>query len=475
MDILRNDGFGLGTQEAVGLQQALFSAFNNTNHASRAPERDIYDLPSSPVSTQPEPSSSPVRSPPEYRVIDLVSEGSTSQAAYPSDGTPSSQQSGHEEEEEEDETQVADMAMNNAVAGFDASASTGIDLKEFTLFRKLPAEIRVMIWKAAIQPRLVVIRDTKACRDHREGKKTEGRAWDYIFSTTPIPGPLFACKEARETMISWGYKLSFSRAYDRLSQARVWYKNDVDILYLAPLEPGAQNSSNYAPMWRRPIDRMKRMAIAFNNTLSGWDSVEIFTIVVYYWCLGSPINLLIVEDHCGHCPLTSGHQTRQSSSDPWTWLQLEEGLTEEKKFPRSSHLDMKFGPLIKAASLSDNAFEPKRLFQDLTDEIRKAFDEKNNKIQSNYGTPLNTPSSISRVMVMKSSQAQALIRARMVHSIAIEDLENDKQELVKSQRKFSEVQKEVEATKKRIEAREASIKMTQKSVEDAVHALHSIA
>ncbi|CAG8952724.1 hypothetical protein HYFRA_00008968 [Hymenoscyphus fraxineus] len=483
MDILRNDGFGLGTQEAVGLQQALLSTFDNTNHATRAPERDIYDLPSSPVSTQHEPSSSPVRSPTEFRVdvIDLVSEGSPSRAASSSDGIPSSQQSDHENEEE-DEIQVANMASNNAVVGLDASANTGIDLKEFTLFRKLPAEIRVMIWKATIQPRLVVIRDTMATRDYREGKETGDRDWDYIFSTTPIPGPIFACKESREAMMSCGYKLSFKRQFHYWRQGRVWYNNEVDILYISPLEPGAQTVFPFIKMdWEKPDFRLKRMAIAFEDEdrlshlrrITSYDrQTDMGKIVFYCRIRGCPMELLLVEEHCGHCPLTSGHQQKQSSSDPWTWLKLEEGLIEEKTFPTNSLLDKRFGPLIKAASLSDNAFEPKKLFHDVIDDLQKAFGERNIRLQTAYG--MNTPS-ISRVMVMKSSQAQALIKARTVHSNSIQDLDNDKQKLVECRRRLSEAQKDVDAAEKRIEAREASIKIAQKSVEDAVHALHSTA
>lgn len=465
MNLLREDNEGLGTQDVLGLQRELFNrirappnqmAAGNAN-VNRSPERDVYDLPSS----SPPRVASLLRAAPPLRLFGLVAKGSSSPLEHRSDNTPSSQRSASSEEPAL--AQDTDIAMFNPPVGrHDAFANTGVNLIEFTLFGKLPLELREMIWKASIQSRLVVVRDTMLARAHREGKEPKRRDWDYLFSTTPIPGTLFACQESRKTMISCGYELRFRRSFARAS--RVWYNNEHDILFLAPLETGAQTIfPAFVHEWDDWTKGVKRAAFA--NVPDGDKTLLHST----YRLFGAPEEILLVEDHCGHCPSTSGYRSQQLLNDPWTCLSIEEGLTAEGTFPAGSNLAKRFGPSISKNDLSSDAHAH---FRSLVTDVKERFQEAKNVREATGQPTFTLPRLISYVMVMESSRAHAMIEARRIHSRTLKQLENDKKELEESQRMLSEAEEKVASAKKQIDAREASIKTTQKSMEQIVRDLH---
>lgn len=82
-------------------------------------------------------------------------------------------------------------------------------LREFTLFPKLPFELRIMIWQYGLQPRIVEIKIRDPQQDSKNGKRiTEGQ-----YSNTPIPILLYTCTESRQALKAAGYELAFGTGY----------------------------------------------------------------------------------------------------------------------------------------------------------------------------------------------------------------------------------------------------------------------
>ncbi|APA08306.1 predicted protein [Sclerotinia sclerotiorum 1980 UF-70] len=86
---------------------------------------------------------------------------------------------------------------------------------QFTRFPNLSAEIRIMIWRKSIEPRLVEV-------------WPKGGKYDGFCSSTPLPGAMTACRESRATVIRF-YSLVFGGTF---IQARIRFNFALDTLYI---------------------------------------------------------------------------------------------------------------------------------------------------------------------------------------------------------------------------------------------------
>lgn len=104
-----------------------------------------------------------------------------------------------------------------------------MSLQSFTLFPKLPPEVRDMIWGCTIQPRLVRVRETSSTRAHQAYMSPDESHHQY--SDSPIPYSLHTCRESRASMIKYGYVLTFGTSSQ---EPQTWFNFKCDVLYLQP-------------------------------------------------------------------------------------------------------------------------------------------------------------------------------------------------------------------------------------------------
>ncbi|CEI60419.1 unnamed protein product [Fusarium venenatum] len=133
----------------------------------------------------------------------------------------------------------------------------------FTFFGKLPPQIRIKIYIFAKPPRTVSLGLVKVSYDEWLAQcwesKPQGRftwvRWDHlgdylIRSITQIPALLYTCKESREELGNYGYKVTF--AYTRSPGKRgprMWFNYHRDALYL-PLHHWTCDEPSYNPCKR---------------------------------------------------------------------------------------------------------------------------------------------------------------------------------------------------------------------------------
>jgi hypothetical protein len=94
----------------------------------------------------------------------------------------------------------------------------------FAPFRLLPTELRLCIWQMARPgPRIVGLLKSKY--------------YPAVYSKTPIPGMLHACRESHDVALQW-YKLMFTRELDdeeivnkRFCYPRTYFDPETDIFY----------------------------------------------------------------------------------------------------------------------------------------------------------------------------------------------------------------------------------------------------
>jgi hypothetical protein len=93
----------------------------------------------------------------------------------------------------------------------------------FHPFPRLPAELRLQIWESTVEPRSV---DVQVCPKWTVGDKTYST---YLASSTPVPGPLHTCREARNQGL---YQQAFSElaASDGSGRPYVWANLDIDVI-----------------------------------------------------------------------------------------------------------------------------------------------------------------------------------------------------------------------------------------------------
>ncbi|KAK0658048.1 hypothetical protein B0T16DRAFT_386479 [Cercophora newfieldiana] len=107
----------------------------------------------------------------------------------------------------------------------------------FHSFPKLPPELRVKIYRMAIQPRFVELLEPSPWFDYDEHEgitEEEREQWareGRLFSLAPIPSLLHTCFESRRTLIEEGYELAFG--YQGSSyKIGTWFCFDHDALFL---------------------------------------------------------------------------------------------------------------------------------------------------------------------------------------------------------------------------------------------------
>lgn len=96
--------------------------------------------------------------------------------------------------------------------------------ERFTLFSKLPIELRTIIWKLALEPRVIEIR--KFVVDCSPAAETyeEDRGF---FNFEAVPNVLQACQDSRRAVIAM-YPLSFGSVWYK---PRVRFNTELDTLY----------------------------------------------------------------------------------------------------------------------------------------------------------------------------------------------------------------------------------------------------
>jgi hypothetical protein len=94
----------------------------------------------------------------------------------------------------------------------------------FAPFQLLPTELRLRVWNLARpEPRIV--------------RLLKSKYYPAVYSKTPIPGMLHACRESHDVALQW-YKLMFSRELDddeiinqRFLYPRTYFDLENDVLY----------------------------------------------------------------------------------------------------------------------------------------------------------------------------------------------------------------------------------------------------
>ncbi|KAF2119738.1 hypothetical protein BDV96DRAFT_352009 [Lophiotrema nucula] len=106
----------------------------------------------------------------------------------------------------------------------------------FHLFPRLPFELRARIWELTVEPRTVDVRIK-----HREYKPP------LLVSSTPVPGPLQACQEARNLQL---YQQAFSEIPRSGTERRyIWVNMDIDLISIG--KTSFKSYKTVAPMIHR--------------------------------------------------------------------------------------------------------------------------------------------------------------------------------------------------------------------------------
>ncbi|RDL37337.1 uncharacterized protein BP5553_04770 [Venustampulla echinocandica] len=95
---------------------------------------------------------------------------------------------------------------------------------DFSYFPKLPAELRLMIWKFA-RPEGRIIRIKPRSKRHLRLKHTSPLEMRALYSTAKVPAMLHACLESRVVAQKW-YKLSFGTTLYGEPQTYFDYEQD---------------------------------------------------------------------------------------------------------------------------------------------------------------------------------------------------------------------------------------------------------
>jgi hypothetical protein len=182
----------------------------------------------------------------------------------------------------------------------------------FHLFPRLPAELRIQIWKATVEPRAVNVhvKHRQNVADDRAwiAADTQQRTQDhtingppsitYLVSSTPVPPLLHTCREARNEGL---YQQAFSElaASDGSGQRYVWVNMDIDIIcigtvhtiYYKPVAPLIQrleleaHDAIYIDHWRdTKLDdfiNLKEMYLVCADGMWCWHKV---TREIYWPC-----------------------------------------------------------------------------------------------------------------------------------------------------------------------------------------------
>ncbi len=152
----------------------------------------------------------------------------------------------------------------------------------FSCFGNFPPEIRLLIWEATIQPRIVLTACFNPQNEPAKRAQLTGRA-----RKRQVPVILHVCHESRqlalrhyELTFSWkvSHQLAPSDPGLNQSDARVWFNFNLDsLLFLGELEPFDQDGFN-APMIdflrREDTERVRHVACALEELHLGLDETD---------------------------------------------------------------------------------------------------------------------------------------------------------------------------------------------------------
>lgn len=189
-----------------------------------------------------------------------------------------------EENGEDSDTPSARIAKKKVALKKNASGKTATPIQDdehdesgdadeeeisFKLFPKLPPELRLKIWKAALPgPRVV-----RLSRFQRIGNL--GGGMEVIETDHDSLNPLYyACKDSHDTLIA-----SYTPYFGDNAGQRIWFNNDIDTLYLSPR---AIVNKAYGKFKRGPdpsllvdLSKIKSVAVVGPAELSEWPVAEL--------------------------------------------------------------------------------------------------------------------------------------------------------------------------------------------------------
>ncbi|KAE8451999.1 hypothetical protein EG329_002164 [Mollisiaceae sp. DMI_Dod_QoI] len=106
-----------------------------------------------------------------------------------------------------------------------------ISAYKFTLFPQLPPELRLRIWFFALpRQRLVELKEDTTQPSYFPIAISE-RFIESVYSPTPVPSILHACKESRAEGLRH-YKLTFRNQWGPTGTGRIYFDASVDILFM---------------------------------------------------------------------------------------------------------------------------------------------------------------------------------------------------------------------------------------------------
>ena len=118
-----------------------------------------------------------------------------------------------------------------------------VGLQRFTLFSSLPPEIRFIIWRLSLSPRIVEILASDCC--------------DGFYSHAALPAALHVCRESRQAVEAL-YPSCFGSF---LQPERVRFNFDLDILYLDISEEEEGLNHFFGILKETELIRLKYVAI----------------------------------------------------------------------------------------------------------------------------------------------------------------------------------------------------------------------
>jgi hypothetical protein len=118
-----------------------------------------------------------------------------------------------------------------------------VGLQRFTLFTSLPPEIRFMIWRLSLSPRIVEILASDCC--------------DGFYSHAALPAALHVCRESRQAVEAL-YPSCFGSF---LQPETVRFNFDLDILYLDISEEEEGLNHLFGVLKKTELIRLKYVAI----------------------------------------------------------------------------------------------------------------------------------------------------------------------------------------------------------------------
>lgn len=174
---------------------------------------------------------------------------------------------------------------------------------DFSLFPNLPAELRLKIWKFALQYKYEpTLKIHSTCGRDKAGHHTYIRE---LYCNTPSPSLLFVCKEARQEAVAY-YNLSFG--------GLTYFNSDTSVLRIDTVATSGYTGPSIAPLeWftdRIASADLERVLVLVLR-LRDWVGGDVPTFSSAMRKFKNLINLVLVVDGDDPiCPLFNRSQTR---------------------------------------------------------------------------------------------------------------------------------------------------------------------